>query len=197
VPAVCSSDPRRRRPALAIAFIQEFEIVNGDTSTTNYDSVVAKLGSGSIERLICHRRLRPRRERLPHLRRLGRRRGREELLRGHARADPRRDDGQRPEGNAAAARSDLRAPRRDPIAKPQNRPLRHRIAEAVDLHERCRGAAPPLPMTPLRVPGAPARARALAAQRFRHSLPIWRNRPSRPRRRRHRPRHRAPCIGAS
>ena len=29
---------------MAIAFIQEFTIVDGDTSTTNYDAVVAKLG---------------------------------------------------------------------------------------------------------------------------------------------------------
>jgi hypothetical protein len=28
---------------MAIAFMQEFTIVNGDTSTTNYDAIVAKL----------------------------------------------------------------------------------------------------------------------------------------------------------
>jgi hypothetical protein len=30
---------------VAVAYLQEFEIQNGDTSTTNYDAVVAALGS--------------------------------------------------------------------------------------------------------------------------------------------------------
>jgi hypothetical protein len=39
---------------MAVAFIQEFEIVDGDTSTTNYDSVAEQLGRGSVEGLIVH-----------------------------------------------------------------------------------------------------------------------------------------------
>ena len=41
---------------MAIAFIQEFEIVDGDTSTTNYDAVVEKLnlGGASLPGLIVH-----------------------------------------------------------------------------------------------------------------------------------------------
>src|SRR3954447_5367740 len=36
--------PDERTP-VAIAFVQEFQIQNGDTSTTNYDAVVAALGA--------------------------------------------------------------------------------------------------------------------------------------------------------
>jgi hypothetical protein len=41
---------------MAIAFIQEFPIVDGDTSTTNYDAVTAKLGLGGtpVAGLIAH-----------------------------------------------------------------------------------------------------------------------------------------------
>jgi hypothetical protein len=41
---------------MAVAFIQEFDIVDGDTSTKNYDSVVEKLGlgGGSVPGLIVH-----------------------------------------------------------------------------------------------------------------------------------------------
>jgi hypothetical protein len=39
---------------MAIAFVQEFPIVDGDTSTTNYDSVVAELGRTTPEGLIVH-----------------------------------------------------------------------------------------------------------------------------------------------
>jgi hypothetical protein len=42
---------------MAIAFIQEWPIVDGDTSTTNYDSVAEKLGlsdAASITGLIAH-----------------------------------------------------------------------------------------------------------------------------------------------
>jgi hypothetical protein len=42
---------------MAVAFIQEFAIVDGDTSTTNYDSVAEKLGlhdAASITGLIAH-----------------------------------------------------------------------------------------------------------------------------------------------
>lgn len=39
---------------MAVAFIQEFAIVDGDTSTTNYDSIAAKLGDGPFEGLIAH-----------------------------------------------------------------------------------------------------------------------------------------------
>jgi hypothetical protein len=41
---------------VAVAFIQEFEIVDGDTSTTNYDGVVEKLNIGDegVPGLIVH-----------------------------------------------------------------------------------------------------------------------------------------------
>lgn len=41
---------------MAVAFIQEFDIVNGDTSTTNYDGVVEKLhlGDDAVPGLIVH-----------------------------------------------------------------------------------------------------------------------------------------------
>ncbi|MGZ4334332.1 MAG: hypothetical protein ACXVRJ_08690 [Gaiellaceae bacterium] len=41
---------------MAVAFIQEFAIVDGDTSTTNYDGVVAKLGldTAPADGLIAH-----------------------------------------------------------------------------------------------------------------------------------------------
>ena len=39
---------------MAVAFIQEFAIVDGDTSTTNYDSINAKIGSEPVEGLISH-----------------------------------------------------------------------------------------------------------------------------------------------
>lgn len=41
---------------MAVAFIQEFDIVDGDTSTTNYDAVVKKLGLGDegVPGLIVH-----------------------------------------------------------------------------------------------------------------------------------------------
>jgi hypothetical protein len=39
---------------MAVAFIQEFQIVGGDTSTTNYDSVKEQLGEVSVDGLICH-----------------------------------------------------------------------------------------------------------------------------------------------
>jgi hypothetical protein len=39
---------------VAVAFIQEFKIVDGDTSTTNYDAVVEKLGRGRFPGLIAH-----------------------------------------------------------------------------------------------------------------------------------------------
>jgi hypothetical protein len=41
---------------MAVAFIQEFDIVDGDMSTTNYDSVAEKLGvdSNPVQGLIAH-----------------------------------------------------------------------------------------------------------------------------------------------
>ena len=39
---------------MAVAFIQEFAIVDGDTSTKNYDSVANEIGEGPIDGLICH-----------------------------------------------------------------------------------------------------------------------------------------------
>ena len=40
---------------MAVAYIQEFEIVDGDTSTTNYDAVTRELNlSGAPDGLIAH-----------------------------------------------------------------------------------------------------------------------------------------------
>jgi hypothetical protein len=39
---------------VAVAFIQEFDIVDGDTSTTNYDRVAGLIGDEAIDGLICH-----------------------------------------------------------------------------------------------------------------------------------------------
>ncbi len=39
---------------MAVAFIQEFAIVDGDTSTTNYDKVNEQIGSGHVDGLISH-----------------------------------------------------------------------------------------------------------------------------------------------
>jgi hypothetical protein len=39
---------------MATAFVQEFAIVDGDTSTTNYDAVVAELGRQAPDGLILH-----------------------------------------------------------------------------------------------------------------------------------------------
>jgi hypothetical protein len=39
---------------MATAFVQEFQIVEGDTSTTNYDAVAAELGGQAPEGLILH-----------------------------------------------------------------------------------------------------------------------------------------------
>ena len=39
---------------MATAFVQEFAIVDGDTSTTNYDAVAAELGRVAPEGLILH-----------------------------------------------------------------------------------------------------------------------------------------------
>lgn len=41
---------------MAVAFIQEFDIVDGDTSTTNYDAIDKKLGvgDGQVKGLIAH-----------------------------------------------------------------------------------------------------------------------------------------------
>lgn len=41
---------------MAIAFVQEFSIQDGDTSTTNYDGVVAELGlqGNDVDGLIAH-----------------------------------------------------------------------------------------------------------------------------------------------
>ncbi len=45
---------------MATAFVQEFKIVDGDTSTTNYDAVAAEIGRGPVEGPDPpHRRLRP------------------------------------------------------------------------------------------------------------------------------------------
>ncbi len=41
---------------MAVAYVQEFAIVDGDTSTANYDSVVKELGlqDGAISGLVAH-----------------------------------------------------------------------------------------------------------------------------------------------
>ena len=39
---------------MAVAFVQEFTIVDGDTSTTNYDAVADKVGRSAPEGLIAH-----------------------------------------------------------------------------------------------------------------------------------------------
>jgi hypothetical protein len=39
---------------VAVAYIQEFKIVDGDTSTTNYDAIAAKLGGDRPSGLIAH-----------------------------------------------------------------------------------------------------------------------------------------------
>jgi len=39
---------------MSVVFIQEFKIVDGDLSTTNYDSVVAQLGDDPVDGLIAH-----------------------------------------------------------------------------------------------------------------------------------------------
>jgi hypothetical protein len=41
---------------MAIAFVQEFSIQDGDTSTANYDGVVAELGlqGNDVDGLIAH-----------------------------------------------------------------------------------------------------------------------------------------------
>jgi hypothetical protein len=39
---------------MAAAFVQEFALVDGDTSTTNYDAVAAEIGRTAPEGLIVH-----------------------------------------------------------------------------------------------------------------------------------------------
>jgi hypothetical protein len=39
---------------MATAFVQEFAIIDGDTSTTNYDAVAGELGRTAPEGLIVH-----------------------------------------------------------------------------------------------------------------------------------------------
>jgi hypothetical protein len=39
---------------MAVAFVQEFKIVDGDTTTTNYDSVAEELGRIAPDGLIVH-----------------------------------------------------------------------------------------------------------------------------------------------
>jgi hypothetical protein len=39
---------------VSVAFIQEFDIVDGDTSTTNYDAIAEKLGDAPVDGLIAH-----------------------------------------------------------------------------------------------------------------------------------------------
>jgi hypothetical protein len=39
---------------MPVAFVQEFEIVSGDRSTTNYDAVAARLEGASPQGLIVH-----------------------------------------------------------------------------------------------------------------------------------------------
>jgi hypothetical protein len=45
----------REETTMAVAYVQEFEIVDGDTSTANYDAVAEKLGLASApDGLIVH-----------------------------------------------------------------------------------------------------------------------------------------------
>jgi hypothetical protein len=47
--------PRRKEPEMAVAFVQEFAIVDGDTSTTNYDAVASALDLKDLpDGLIVH-----------------------------------------------------------------------------------------------------------------------------------------------
>jgi hypothetical protein len=39
---------------MAVAFVQEFAIVDGDTSTTNYDAVAAEIGDNAPDGLVVH-----------------------------------------------------------------------------------------------------------------------------------------------
>jgi hypothetical protein len=39
---------------VAVAYVQEFKIIDGDTSTTNYDAIAAKLPSSPVPGLIAH-----------------------------------------------------------------------------------------------------------------------------------------------
>ena len=39
---------------MPVAFVQEFEVVSGDRSTTNYDAVAARLEGASPQGLIVH-----------------------------------------------------------------------------------------------------------------------------------------------
>ena len=39
---------------MAVAFVQEFPIVDGDTSTTNYDAVAQEIGGTAPDGLIVH-----------------------------------------------------------------------------------------------------------------------------------------------
>lgn len=39
---------------MAVAFVQEFTIVDGDTSTTNYDAVRAEIGETAPDGLLLH-----------------------------------------------------------------------------------------------------------------------------------------------
>jgi hypothetical protein len=46
--------PHQGGLTVAVAFIQEFVIVDGDTSTTNYDHINETIGSASVNGLISH-----------------------------------------------------------------------------------------------------------------------------------------------
>jgi hypothetical protein len=47
--------PTTKEPRVAVAYLQEFVIQNGDTSTTNYDAVAAELGLADVpDGLLIH-----------------------------------------------------------------------------------------------------------------------------------------------
>jgi hypothetical protein len=46
--------PTEEVRTVAVAFIQEFAIVDGDTSTTNYDHINKTIGSAPVNGLISH-----------------------------------------------------------------------------------------------------------------------------------------------
>jgi len=55
VRVICSASPDQGGAStMAVAFVQEFAIVDGDTSTTNYDKINERIGSDHVDGLISH-----------------------------------------------------------------------------------------------------------------------------------------------
>jgi len=126
-----------KEDGMAVAYVQEFDIVDGDTSTTNYDSIAEKLGNEpgrpGFDR--AHRRLRPRRRRVPDLGRLGERRRPEALPGREARPGHRRAHGQQPGCNPAWPRNLVRpAQRHSRLTTDRSTALSRRRGEATAAH---------------------------------------------------------------